>query len=115
MEIRRPDDAGRGARLADLAHTGKVRGIAEPRAAISLGHKDRIEAERVDRVDIVPGELGRAVVMLGIGCDPVTGEALDAFEDLRLLVRQRRHRIKAIEELHGARALPPANLSPIAE
>src|SRR5260370_391029 len=54
MEIRRPDDAGRGARLADLAHTGEVCGVAEPRAAISLGHKDRIEAERVDRVDIVP-------------------------------------------------------------
>src|ERR1700730_15837622 len=100
MEIRRPDDAGRSARLADLAHTGEVRGIAEPGPAIGLGYKDCVEAERVDRADIFPREFGRAVVIFGTRRNPVAGEALDAVDDLPFLGRQRWDSVEAIEELH---------------
>ena len=62
VEIRRPDDAGRRAGPADFAHTGEIGRVAEPGPAIRLRHEHRIEAERIDRADVVPRELGRAVV-----------------------------------------------------
>jgi hypothetical protein len=107
MEIRRPDDAGRGARLADLAHASEIGGVGEASSAMRLGHKDRIEAERVDRPDIVPRELAGAVVVLGARRDLVPRKRPHTVEDLPLLGREWQERVKAVEKLHALSLILP--------
>jgi len=85
VEIRRPDDAGRRASLGDLSDASEIHGIIEPSPAVALGDKDRVETERVDRTDIVPGEFTAAVVVLGTRRNLVASQCPHAVEDLRLL------------------------------
>src|ERR1700751_597016 len=85
VKIRRPDDAGRGAGAAQLAHAGEIGGIAQNSPAISLGDEDRIETERVDRIDIVPREFAAAIVLLGAWRDLVARQYPYAIEDQHLL------------------------------
>ncbi len=105
MEIGRPDDAGRRAGLRDLAHAGKVDEIGERRAAIGLRDEHRVEAERVDVLDIVPGEFAAPVVGRRARRDLFAGEGAHAVEQQRFLVAQPQRVFELVKYLHAAGSL----------
>ena len=98
VEIGRPDDPGRGAGGGNLAHAGEIGGVAHPGAAVRLGHEHRVEAERVNRLDIGLRKFSGAVVSGGVRRDLVAGKRPDAVQQLLFLRRQWRQRIETVEE-----------------
>ena len=100
VESGRPDDAGGGAGLADLAHAGEIGAVGHGRAAVGLGNEHRVQPERVDRLDIVPGKLGRSIVVLGARRELRARQVLHAREQHALLFGQLEARIQAFKDVH---------------
>jgi hypothetical protein len=100
MEIRRPYDARRGARLADLAAAGEVHGIREPRAAVLLGHEHRVQPQLVDVAHVVPGKFFIFVIRRSARCDALSGEPPHAVEHHRFVLGKRESCIQPVQYVH---------------
>ena len=101
VEAGRPDNAGGGAGLADLAHARKIGAVGHGRAAVGLRNEHGVQTEPVDRFYIVPGKLGGAIVVLRARRDLRAGESLHAGEEHALLFGQRKPGVQTFKRVHA--------------
>ena len=100
MEGGRVDDAGRGAGLADHLHCRDIEAEAHRRAAVGLRDKQPVQPERVQRLDVLPGELAAAVRVIGVRTDYVLTDAAHLIEHQPLVLAPVAPFLDLLEDLH---------------
>jgi hypothetical protein len=108
VKVGRPDDPGRRARFRNLENAVEIRCIGKRRAAVCLGNEHRVQAQRVDRVDVLARELAAAVVLGRFRRDAVSREIAHAFDEHALLKGVADARVEAIEDAQCAIPWPPS-------
>src|SRR5690606_2115263 len=104
VEVRGPDDAGRGAGHSDLAQTLDVGGERHAGAAISFRYEHPVQLETVERGDVVPRELAGRVQRGRARRDFLPCQRADAFEQQPLLLRQVDTCVHTLEDSHSSLA-----------
>ena len=101
-----PDDGGRGARLRHHLDDLQIERIAQGGAAIGFRHEDRVQAERSDRLDVVPGKFRARIVARRGRRDHIGAKPGDAVQHQPLLLGPVSAALKLLEDFHVASAIP---------
>ena len=106
VEVGRPDHARGRTGPGQFSHALEIGGVRHRRTPVGLGDEHGVEAQRVDRVDVVLGKDTRTVDLLRVRRDQVARECTYAFEQHLLVVGEVDREVEPGKRVHvSARCL----------